>query len=155
MRTAVALGFVLLASACGGSRAATSVQPNAALDFARCTRSHGVPTFPDPDPQGNFPSFDKRTSAAAYGVCKHLLAGTGGSSIETQGDKTKLAFALKVAQCMRTEGFPTYPDPPGPTASSQGSGTRFAGTGIDTRSPRFQTTETTCESQQRKALGLP
>jgi len=54
---------------------------------------------------------------------------------------------------MRSRGYPSYPDP-SPSVSSQGSGTRFAGTGIDTRSPRFQTTETACEKQARKALGL-
>jgi len=81
----------------------------------------------------------------------HILQ--SGGAAETQGDKQKLAFALKVARCMRSRGYPTYPDP-SPSVSSQGSGTRFAGTGIDTRSPRFQTTETACEKQARKALGL-
>ena len=83
-------------------------------------------------------------------VCKHLLPSGGGAG--TQGRQQKLAFALKVARCMRSHGYPTYPDP---SASSQGSGTRFDGTGIDTKSPQFQTAETNCEKQARKALGLP
>ena len=56
---------------------------------------------------------------------------------------------------MRSHGFPTYPDPTNSSPSSQGSGTRFDGTGIDTKSPQFQTAETGCEKQARKALGLP
>jgi hypothetical protein len=71
------------------------------------------------------------------------------------GDQLKLAFALQVARCMRSHRFSTYPDPATPSPSSQGSGTRFDGTGIDTKSPQFQTAETNCEKQVRKALGLP
>jgi hypothetical protein len=56
---------------------------------------------------------------------------------------------------MRSHRFPTYPDPATASPSSQGSGTRFDGTGIDTKSPQFQTAETNCEKQVRKALGLP
>ena len=90
---------------------------------------------------------------AAEGACMHILQ--SGGAAETQGDKQKLAFALKVARCMRLRGFPNYPYPTTSSPSSQGSGTRFEGTGIDTKSPRFQTTETACEKQARKALGLP
>ena len=72
-----------------------------------------------------------------------------------EGDRQKLAFALTVARCMRAHGFPTYPDPATARSSSQGSGTRFEGTGIDLKSAKFQTAETNCEKQARKALGLP
>ena len=70
------------------------------------------------------------------------------------GDETKLAFALDVARCMRSRGYPTYPDPSGPDASLQGSGTRFDGTGIDVKSLRFQSAEAACEHRARRALGL-
>jgi hypothetical protein len=139
--------------------AAGSSQKNglaSALAFARCMRSHAVPNFPDPDNQGDFPPFQtgvsKQTSTAANDACKHLIPSGGGGGAETQADQQKLAFALKVAPCMRSHGFPTYPDP---TTSSQGSGTRFEGTGIDTKSPLFQAAETKCEQQARQALGLP
>lgn len=173
-----AAGIVLLAAACGGgssspgvaavgtttasatttsASASASTHRNEALAFSRCMRSHGVPTFPDPDPQGDFPSLDtgvsKETSTAANEACKRLLPSGGGRP--TGGDRRKLGFALNAARCMRRHGYPAYPDPPSANASSQGSGTRFAGTGIDTKSPRFQAWETTCETQARKALGLP
>ncbi|MGH3265444.1 MAG: hypothetical protein ACRDNS_26015 [Trebonia sp.] len=158
-------GVALLATACGSpvnhetqpSSAATaqSAHQDAALTFARCMRAHGVPSFPDPDSQGDFPPFQtgvsKQVSAAANETCKRLLP-SGGAGAGTGGDQQKLAFALQVARCMRSHGFPAYPDP---TLSSQGGGTRFDGTGIDTKSPEFQTRETSCERQERKALGLP
>ena len=158
-----AAGLVLLAAACGGSTSSTqSTHVDAALAFSRCMRSHGVPNFPDPDADGNFPALtqqalgvSKQTTLAADEACKRLLPSSGGGDAGTRGDQQKLAFALQVARCMRRRGFPTYPDPVTSSPSSQGSGTRFEGTGIDTKSPRFQTTEPACEKQVRKALGLP
>ena len=113
-------------------------------------RSHGLRSFPDPDPQGDFRSFhtgvSKQTSAAANDACKHLLS-SGGSPGTPQQRRQKLAFALKVARCLRTHGFPTFPDP---TRSGQ-----VVPPGINTGSPQFQAAETTCEKQARQALGLP
>jgi hypothetical protein len=165
--------LALLAAACGGSAgshvaqlgstttrtqnssssssSATSAYDDAAIAFSRCMRSHGVPNFPDPDPQGNFPSFQtgvsKQTSVAANEGCKHLLPRGGGSIGTPQQRQEKLVFGLKVARCVRRHGFPTFPDPSG---SSQGNPP-----GIDLSSPQFQTAETSCEQQVRKALGLP
>jgi hypothetical protein len=165
------VGLTLLVTACGGSPAshvaqlasittttqsspssttsAQSAHQNAALAFSRCMRSHAVPNFPDPNPQGDFPPFhtgvSKQTSTAANDYCKHLLS-SGGSTGTPQQRQQKFAFALKVAQCLRAHGFPTFPDP---TASGQS-----LPPGIDTNSPRFQTAEANCEKQARKALGL-
>jgi len=123
-------------------------------------RSHGVPSFPDPDAQGEFPPFStgvsKQTSVAANETCKNLLPSGGGSSAGTrEAAQQKLAFALTVARCMRSHGFPTYPDPGAPSSASQGGGTSFDGTGIDPRSPHFQLVETSCEKHARQVLGLP
>jgi hypothetical protein len=167
----VAPGLALLAAACGGSRGShvaqigstttttqsspssttstPSTRRGAALAFSRCMRSHGVPNFPDPDPQGEFPAFPanvpKQASAAANDACKPLLS-KGGTGTPQQR-RQKLAFALKVAQCLRTNGFPTFPDP---TASGQ----RLP-PGINRDSTQFQAAETDCEKQTRQALGLP
>jgi hypothetical protein len=157
-----ALPLLLTASAgtsAASATAAGSAQLRAELAYARCMRTHGVTNFPDPDSQGDFPPFhalvSAQASAAARQACKHLLPHGAGGGAGTRGDREKLALALGVARCMRAHGFPTYPDPPGPTASSQGSGTRFHGTGIDTKSPRFQAAESGCETQTRRQLGLP
>jgi hypothetical protein len=174
-RTAVAIfgaaGLALLAAACGSpsshvaqlgstttrtqdssssASSAKSASENAGLAFSLCMRSHGVPNFPDPDSQGNFPAFQtgvsKQTSMAADEGCKHLLP-RGGSTGTPQQRLEKLAFGLKVARCVRRHGFPTFPDP---SSSSQANPP-----GIDLSSPQFQTAEISCEKQVQKALGLP
>lgn len=98
-----------------------------------------------------------RTASAAAAVVVLLASACGGSpgAVTQSGDRQKLSFALETARCMRAHGFPTYPDPAGPTPADQGSGTRFSGTGIDVKSARFQTAERTCEQQARRSLGLP
>ena len=113
-------------------------------------RSHGVPSFPDPNSQGTFPSFSagvsKRTSSAADGVCRHLLP-SGGTATPQQRQQ-KLEFGVKVAECVRARGYPNFPDP-------AQLGQQTLPQGIDTNSPQFQAVETRCETQARKVLGLP
>jgi hypothetical protein len=148
-----------LAAGCGGSQragAATTTTPStprsASLAFARCMREHGVSRFPDPNSQGNFPPLDqqalgvsKQDSSAAQETCKHLLS-RGGSTGTPQQRQQKLAFGLRVAQCLRTHGYPAFPDP---TTTSQA-----LPPGIDASSPRFVAAESACEEAARKALGL-
>jgi len=74
----------------------------------------------------------------------HLLSSGAGTPQQRQ---QKLAFALKLAQCLRRHGFPGFPDP---TASGQG-----VPPGIDPNSPQFQAAQTTCKRQAQRALGLP
>jgi hypothetical protein len=173
---AAVVGLTLLVSACGGSprsrvaqlgstsataQSSSSSDPATTssqrmLAFSRCVREHGVTNYPDPDSSGHLPASGKQIARssprypAAENACAHLLS----SGAMTQGDQQKIAFALKVAQCVRRHGFPTYPDPVISGRRSQGSGTRFEGTGIDTKSPRFQTAEIDCEKQMRKSLAL-
>jgi hypothetical protein len=156
IRFVVVAALVMLAAGCGGSTqsgATTTSGKGAQLAFSHCMRSHGVPNFPDPDPNGEFPTFhtgvSKQASSAANDVCKHLLPSGGGGGANSQAGGLKFTFALKVARCMRLHGFPGYPDP------SPSHGISFDGTGIDTRSPQFQTASTNCEKLERKALGLP
>jgi hypothetical protein len=170
------VGLSLLVSACGGSPgsgvaqlgsattttesrssnapATSSESTNAErmLAFSRCVREHGVRNFPDPDSQGNLPALtqqdlgvSKQTSLAAQHACESVLT-RGRSTGTPQQRQQKLAFGLKVAQCLRTHGFPNFPDP---TGSSQA-----LPRGIDPSSPQFETAQTTCEKQEQKALGL-
>jgi hypothetical protein len=114
-------------------------------------RSNGVPNFPDPDSQGQFPPQTspsvqaKQASLTAQQACEHLLS--SGSAGGTEQDRQqKFAFALKVARCLRSHGFPNFPDP---TASSQGTSQSLGG--IDPSSSQFQAAETGCEKQARIA----
>jgi hypothetical protein len=166
------VGLTLLVSACGGSPAnrvaqlgsttttthsspasdAPATNAERMLAFSRCVRGHGVPNFPDPDSQGNLPvltqqdlGVSKQASLAAQHACESVLT-RGRSTGTPQQQQQKLAFGLKVAQCLRTHGFPTFPDP---TGSSQA-----LPRGIDPSSPQFETAQTTCEKQEQQALGL-
>src|SRR5690348_10465385 len=89
-----ALAVALLAAGCGGSKspgvanvAATTTTTSAtgAVAFAACMRSHGVPNWPSPGPDG---AFDK-AKLVALGLpkaqmirlqqpCLHLLPAPGG-----------------------------------------------------------------------------
>jgi hypothetical protein len=172
------VGLSLLVSACGGSPAKHVAQLGATtttttaqsghsstafagsaqqrrlaslLAYSHCMRSHGVTNFPDPDAQGQFPPFhsdsaaSKQASLSANDACKNLLR--SGATEGTPHDRQeKFAFALKVARCLRLHGFPKFPDPPDQSLS---------GVGIDPNSTEFQTAETACENEARKALGLP
>ena len=149
----LAFAVILLAAACGGLPAdhpAGSAHVSQAVAFARCMRAHGVPSFPDPDPQGNFPSFStgvsKQVSSAANDACTHLLS-SGGTATPVERQQ-KLDFGVKVAECLRAHGYPNFPDP-------AHLGQQSLPPGIDVNSPQFQSVETTCEVHARKALGLP
>jgi hypothetical protein len=166
------VGLALLMSGCGGSSRAHVAQLGAttsttessrpsttpaqssrlapALAFSRCMRSNGVPAFPDPDSQGDFPPFDtgvpKQVAVTANDACKHLLS-HGGPAGTPQQRAQKFAFGLKVAQCLRKHGYPGFPDP--------GAAGQPLPPGVDTNSPHFTATESACERQWQKALGLP
>jgi hypothetical protein len=124
------------------------------LAFSRCVREHGVPNYPDPDSSGTLPASGKQIARsspqfpAAESACTHLLPGGAGTPQQRQA---KFAFALKVARCLRTHGFPNVADP---TVSNQGTGNVLP-PGIDPTSPRFQAAQTTCQKQAQQALGLP
>lgn len=130
-----------------------TTQSTQALAFSRCMRAHGVRNFPDPNGQGSFPPLSqqalgvsKQTSLVAQQACSHLLS--GGGSATPQQRRQKLAFGVKVAQCLRAHGYPNFPDP-------TGLGSQALPPGIDSSSPQFQTIEAACEKHAQKALGVP
>jgi hypothetical protein len=117
---------------------------NRAAAYSVCMRSHGVPSFPDPDAQGrlyfkitkggpldpNAPSFQ-----AAQQACKSLAPSQNTSASNSQFQSQ----ALKFAACMRSNGVPNFPDPKG------GNGT-FMITGVNPNSPQFQSAMQACRS---------
>jgi hypothetical protein len=117
-------GLTLAASACGGSSAAKVAQidttgganhprPHGPQAFSACMRSHGVPTFPDPDSSGTIqvPSSidDLPTAKAAYRACRSLAPSEG--SITGQGRVMRQDQLLAFARCMRSHRVPNFPDP--------------------------------------------
>jgi hypothetical protein len=135
---AVTAGIVLLVAACGGGSSAGSVgssstgapsstsgssstggssnaggstQAQQDLAFAQCIRSDGVPDFPDPGSNGQFPTIsaqleDSPHFAAGFNACKHLLPAGGVSKAQQAAPGL-----LKFAQCMHAHGVPSYPEP--------------------------------------------
>jgi hypothetical protein len=136
-----AAALALLAAACGsggspspagsgGSPAAGgSAGSPSAVAYSACIRSHGVPTYPDPNSSGQLPKTDAQllgvsTSQyqAAQHACQHLLP-TGGSIQQQEAQcmqnsdcppalvQQMMTADLKLARCMRSHGVPNFPDP--------------------------------------------
>lgn len=91
----------------------------AAVAYAKCMRSNGVPNFPDPNPGGGFLFHASRglisspLFKAAQAKCDKLLPGgglPGGPGSEPPSAQT-LARFLKIARCMRKHGVSDFPDP--------------------------------------------
>jgi hypothetical protein len=153
MRAVLAVTVVLLVAACGGSpttQGTGSTQVKASLAFAGCMRAHGVTNFPDPGPQGDFPTFEtgvsKQVSNAANDTCKHLLS-SGETPATPQQRAQKLEFGVKVAECLRAHGYPQMPDP-------THLGSQSLPAGIDPNAPQFQAAENACEKQAGEELGI-
>jgi hypothetical protein len=146
---AVLVGIGLLAGACGDNGKPAHGRPGGAsnhqqaVTYAKCMRSHGDPSFPDPGPNGAFPnnngSLDKSSPAftKAAAACKSLEPGGPAPSVFQQ-DYRKL---LKYAACMRAHGLPDFPDP---VLEEHGVG--FTGGHIDRNSPQFKNANQACRS---------
>jgi hypothetical protein len=154
-------GAAVLAAACGGAGAhpaGSAASPGPAQQlaiFAKCMRSHGTADFyfsrqvgtlspPAPgqlvmDRHGYTVRVDDSPQLrAAQQACQHLLPGSPPSA----GDlHRQFLSALKAAACMRSHGYPDWPDP------QQQDGRNFQPrppTGVDTSSPRFQSAAKGC-----------
>jgi hypothetical protein len=146
----------LLAAACGGGGGqAPGSGPNSGqnlaveLDsFASCIRGHGVPGFyfttdvPSPPPDGGvigdhqyYAAYDSSAAFdAAEKACQHLDPMGTPSSVTHQ----QFLTALRSAECMRSHGYPAWPDP-----NPNRRGFRVP-VDIDTTSPQFQAAAKTC-----------
>jgi hypothetical protein len=134
----LAVGVVL--AACGGpstpgvATGSTTTSTSAAssstggtqgtglLAYATCMRSHGIANFPEPGGSGGFnkrlivsalESVSAATATRAQNDCSHVLPpgeDLGGQTLKpvTVQDQR---YYLRAVACMRTHGFPTFPDP--------------------------------------------
>ena len=157
-----ALAGTILLAACGGSSsavpAASRGQPTVQMldSFATCMRSRGVPNF----------SFSRSTTSAAdtpddvlklgpwvapanpsspqfqsaMQACRHLLPLRHPSAAQHQA---MLRHLVKEAACMRSHGYPDYPDP---SAQGQGIVQPPLPADIDTSSPQFLSAQQACSS---------
>jgi hypothetical protein len=151
---AITVGIALLAAACSGStphgstgssQTGGSTTYQKELAFSQCVRSHGVPNFPDPTSNGNFINNGQVDMASApvqsaEKACRHLLP-NGGQPTQAQRQQA-LKRMLNFARCMRTHGYPNFPDPTQNGLTLQGSGISRA----TVNTPQFQAAQRTCQS---------
>jgi hypothetical protein len=151
-----ALACGLAIAACGSSDepSDTASSGNAALEFARCMRAHGVPNFPDPTPGrglqiGVSSGINPRSPAfqAAQRECAKFAPKFGGPPRMSASQRQA---ALRFAECMRANGVPEFPDPAETAAAGTTrvlvlEGMVFAlGPDIDPKSPAFRQAATRC-----------
>ena len=126
---AAAIAAATVIAACG-SNSPTSTGPSRSaghhtyaqtlqddVRFAGCMRSHGVSNFPHLTSPYEFK--DWLISSAAQSAadqpaetgCQHLLPGGSGPHQSEAHSQAQIAAMLAFARCMRSHGFPSFPDP--------------------------------------------
>jgi hypothetical protein len=140
----------LLVAACGGSSTASdsstvggSSAYQKALAYSECMRSNGDPGWLDPASNGTFRVKGGADSGPQYtsanSACKHLLP--NGGQLTPAQQQQDANSALNFSVCMRSHGFPEFPDP----ASSGFNFGQIQSLGIDIKSPQFQSAKQTCQ----------
>jgi hypothetical protein len=178
----VVVALALSLAGCGGSSTAgtgggqlnSSSKREAALAFARCVRSHGVPSFPDPgggQSGGLQIAANQRSGSgqsmsingvpisapafqAAMHACRKYLP--RGRPLTPQQLANLRRVTLRMAICMRSHGVTNYPDPSIQAASNGAVRIRIGspGEGPNPQSPAFQAAQRVCGSLL-KTLGGP
>jgi hypothetical protein len=107
-----------VASAGGAPTASASAaaveDEDAPLKFSQCMRDQGITWFPDPKPAGGGLAIkipegtDKAKMDAAMAACKKYMPDGGERG---PVDPKQLEQARQMAQCMRDNGVPNFPDP--------------------------------------------
>src|ERR1700727_1934196 len=124
---AAAIAVAMVVAACGSGSSTTSSsagpQPQAqsqqkqqaVIRFADCVRLHGVPGFPDPTTNPHAFKNAVNTQAPAFKAaataCQHLLPNGGGPNQSAAPSQAQIAAELAFARCIRSHGFPNFPDP--------------------------------------------
>ena len=149
----------LLAAGCGGgspgvagisssttTATTTTGAQNGELAFSRCMRSHGVANFPDPQ---HFAGANVKLvihqfspPEGALTACSPLLDFSAPNQ-STARTRTQIVALLAFARCLRSHGFPSFPDP---TSGGQLSREMLASAGIDLHEPAVVHAADTCTS---------
>jgi hypothetical protein len=135
-------------SSSGGHLTYAQAQQDATR-FAGCMRSHGVPNFPDPTSPREFKQSFSSSAAqspafqSAATACRHLLPGGGPPSQSARRSQAQIAALLAFARCLRSHGFPSFPDP---TSSGQVTHQMLANAGINLHQPAVLQAADACVS---------
>ena len=156
--TVAAVAITFAAAACSSSSPSTPdarsspVTTAQLVEFAQCMRSHGIKNFPDPvnggfsfsgvGPHSVDPS--SPTFQAAKAACIHLVPGEAQRPTVTAQN---LAAGDKLATCMRSHGFPAFPDPTSQNVFDVPKS-------INITLPSYQSAFSTCQSQAHDNNGV-
>ena len=117
-----------------------------ATRFAQCMRAHGV-AIPDPTvaPRAfkNAVSAQSPAVQSADSVCGHLLPAGRPANQTTAPTRAQINALLAFAGCLRSHGFPSFPDP---TRSGELTHEMLARAGIDLHQPAVVQAADTCAS---------
>jgi hypothetical protein len=144
---AAAIATAGMIAACGskapsspssGGHLTSAQAQQAVVGFADCIRSHGVPNFPDPSSPRNF-KISLSSSVAqspaflsARKACQHLLPAGHAPNQSPARSQAQIAAELAFARCLRSHGFPGFPDP---TSSGELTHEMLASAGINIHQP--------------------
>jgi hypothetical protein len=136
-------------SSSGGNPTQTQIQQaqRDVVRFAGCMHSHGVPSLPDPtvSPRAFKDALNSKSRAfeSAYTVCGHLLPPGRPSSQHTARSPRQVDALLAFARCLRSHGYPSFPDP---TSSGEVTRQMLARAGIDLHEPAVVQAADACTS---------
>jgi hypothetical protein len=167
--TAAVLASVIIVAACGSStptgstvpaqatsrtaaRAPTDARSTSTLAFSKCMRASGVPNFPDLTGHGmliqagtgqtltvNGVAVDAPAFQAARARCQKYLPAEHPSPAQAARQRQR---GLRFANCMRSHGVPSFPDPK--VISSHGGNQQVYLPGVNLQSPAFQSAAKAC-----------
>jgi hypothetical protein len=146
----------------GGASTVGEATTSQALAYAHCMRSHGVPSFPDPNSSGSIPKTQVGTARqsdpsrfdSADTACRHLLPrGGGNGETPAQIQQDYISFR-KFARCMRSHGVSNWPDPTNRSPTDHRPNFNLQGIGLDGNSPQLKSKAQQCASQVHIG-GLP
>jgi hypothetical protein len=136
------------------SAAPSAGGPASMLAYSQCMRTHGVPDFPDPDPDGRLTltahaGSDLDPNSATFKAADKACAGLRPAPNASQmaANRTQL---LKYSKCMRSHGIPDFPDP-GPDGGMQIQ--VKPGSDMDPNAPAFQAAQKACAAYQPGGAG--
>jgi hypothetical protein len=153
-----ASALTALLAGCGGGSSTTAATTttattqNGALAYARCMRSHGVPSFPDPTSSGRsnkeaivsaLQEVGNSQAQAAQTACMHVNGGSPDTGQSAAQSQAHTAAMLAFARCMRRRGFANFPDP---TGQGQLSPQMVTAAGIDLHQPAVLKAGLACTS---------
>jgi hypothetical protein len=167
---AVVVTTVIVAGCGGGSPSSASVSGaaaaqggpgQAAFAFSSCMRHHGVTNFPDPKVKtsangtsvaiGINPSISGQPAfKTAQAACQHILPKPdGGPDGNPAQRRARTQALIAFARCLRSHGFPNFPDP---DANGELSQEMIRRSGINFQTPALLTTGRQCAAVTHGAI---